>query len=411
MLSSTVYKVEPQNINRYINYLLVGYALCIPISKAGTNLFEILIFLLWIYQGNWKYKLEQYKLNPLIITFAVFISFSLISILWASSISFALDYIAKYRHFLMIPIIYTSLDTKFINHIFSAFLLSMFASEIMSYGIFFEFWTYKNVSPSNPAPFMDHVSYSIYLAFTSMILLNRIFFETELKYKIMYILFFLTVTSNLFLNGGRSGQVTFFIVLIALAIINTKHKLKAIIVSILFLSITFLAAYNISPNFHDRFNQARVDVSQMVEENNYKGSFSTRVSLWIIGFDQITDSISLGSGIGNENNQMIHYAQKHNFDVSYIKGFEDHHNMFITYGVQLGQIGLILILLIFYFVYTIKIKNQMYNSLNIIFITVFALWSFTGTTFHTMNPMTFFALFAGLFNAMSLFGTEEFQQV
>ena len=249
MLNSIAYKAKQKDTNFYINYLLIGYAFCIPISKAGTNLFEVLIILLWIYQGNWKYKLEQYKSNPLIITFGIFIGFSLISIFWASSVAFALDYIGKYRHFLMIPIIYTSLDKKFLGHIFSAFLISMFLSEIMSYGIFFEFWTYKNVLPSDPAPFMDHVSYSIYLAFTSMILLNKIFFETELKYKVIYVLFFITVTSNLFLNGGRSGQVTFFIILLILAILNAKHKLKAVAVSVLFLSITFFAAYNISPNF------------------------------------------------------------------------------------------------------------------------------------------------------------------
>ena len=301
----------------------------------------------------------------------------------------------------MIPIIYTSLDKKFLGHIFSACLISMFLSEIMSYGIFFEFWTYKNVLPSDPAPFMDHVSYSIYLAFTSMILLNKIFFETELKYKVIYILFFITVTSNLFLNGGRSGQVTFFIILLILAILNAKHKLKAVAVSVLFLSITFFAAYNISPNFQNRFNQATTDVSQMIEQNNYTGSFSTRVSLWIIGIDQITDSISLGSGMGNEMNQIEYYVQKHNFDITHLKRFGDHHNMFITYGIQLGQIGLILIFLIFYFVYTLKIKDPMNKNLNTVFIITFTLWSFTGTTFHTMNPMTFFALFAGLFNAIS----------
>ncbi len=407
MFNSIVNKTKRKDINFSINYLLIAYAFCLPISKAGTNLFEILIILLWVYQGNWKYKLVQYKSSPLIITFAIFISFSIISIFWANSVLFALDYIAKYRHFLMIPIIYTSLDKKILGHIFSAFLISIFISEIMSYGIFFELWRYKDVLPSDPSPFMDHVSYSIYLAFTSMILLSRVFFESELKYKITYILFFITVTSNLFLNGGRSGQVVFIILLVTLAILNTRQKIKAALLSVLFLFILFLTAYNVSPNFPTRFNQVTTDISQMVEKNNYTGSFTTRVSLWIIGIDEITDSISLGSGIGNEMNQVEYYAQKHNFDITHMKKFADHHNMFITYGVQLGQIGLILILLIFYFTMTLKIEERMYKNLNTVFVIVFALWSFTGTTLHTMNPMTFFALFAGLFNALSIIKEEK----
>jgi O-antigen ligase len=114
---------DKKNINLYINYFLVGYAFCLPISKAGTNFFEISILLMWLYEGNWKYKLSQYKENPLIVAFALFLGYSLVSVFWASSISYGLDYISKYRHFLMIPVIYTSLDKQYIKHIFSAFII------------------------------------------------------------------------------------------------------------------------------------------------------------------------------------------------------------------------------------------------------------------------------------------------
>lgn len=182
--------LKTKDINTWINYCFVAFAFSIPLSKAATSLFEGLILLLWILQGNWKYKFSEYIKNPIIVTLFLFLLYSTISLFWASDLLFGLDYVLKYKHFLIIPILYTSLDKKYIEPILSAFLLSMFISEIVSYGIFFEIWKYKNVLPTLPTPFMDHVAYSVYLSSAAMILLVKIFFEKNTKYKIFYLLFF-----------------------------------------------------------------------------------------------------------------------------------------------------------------------------------------------------------------------------
>ena len=64
-----------QNINfkKYITYLLIAYAFAFPISKAATNLFEILAISLWLVEGNWKEKLNLYKKNLLSISIATLI--------------------------------------------------------------------------------------------------------------------------------------------------------------------------------------------------------------------------------------------------------------------------------------------------------------------------------------------------
>ncbi|MEA3554582.1 MAG: O-antigen ligase family protein [Campylobacterota bacterium] len=361
-----------------------------------------MIILLWLIEGNWKYKLSQYKTNPLIITLSLFIILSIVSIFWASNIFYGLDYVSKYKHLIIIAVIYTSLDKKFIKHILSAFLISMFISEVVSYGIFFEIWNYKNISPHDPSPFMNHTDYSIYLTFTAMILLSRIFYENNLKYRLVYILFFISVTANLFVNGGRTGQVTFFIVLFMLFLLNMKNKIMAIIFTILISMVTFIAAYNLSPNFHNRFNQATADITNMIEQNNFKGSFATRVSLWIVGVEQISDNLLFGSGIGNEMKNVNYYSKDNNWTTNNLARYGDHHNIFITYGVQLGILGLILILLIFYSLIILKYENKQYKNLNYIFIITYILWSFGGLTFHLHDSIVFFALFAGLFNKISL---------
>ena len=171
------------DINTYINYLIVAYAFSFPISKAAVSILEVLILLLWIYQGNWKYKFNLLKSNVFIGIVGAFILYSIISVLWASDPLFAINYIGKYHHMLMIPVIYTSLEKKYIRHIFSAFLLSVFVSEIISYGIIFDLFTYKNATAQFPTPFTHHITYSIFLAFTSTILLLNILNEKTINIK------------------------------------------------------------------------------------------------------------------------------------------------------------------------------------------------------------------------------------
>ena len=396
-----IHSLESLDIRKIINILMIGYAFSVPISKATTNFFEIAILLLWLLDGNFLNKFKFYKYNYVIITLFVFIVYNLISLLWTQDIFFALKYIAKYRHFLLIPAFYIYFDKQYTRHIISGFLAGMFISELVSYGLFFDLFTYKGKTSHNPAPFMDHISYSVFLAFTSIILLNRIFYTKNFKEQILYILFFTTVTINLFLNGGRTGQIIFIILVTMLFFFNIKNKIKAFSITLGTLFIIFVSTYNFSPNFINRLHQADTEIQKMIYKHDYSGSFSNRVALWIIGIDQILDQKSLlGTGIGNDISQMQYYAEKNHIDYESIKQ-GDHHNAFITYTIQLGFIGLIILLSLFYFIFKLNIKDRYYRHLNILLITGFFIWSFTGMTFHGMNPMTLFAFFTALFTAMS----------
>jgi len=397
-------RLQAFDYNKAINYLLIGYAFSLPLSKAGVNFFEILILLLWIIQANWKAKFELYKSSHLIIGLTLLMLLHIISIAWASSTEFALNYIAKFRHFFIILVIYSSLDKEHIKSILSAFLTGMFLSEIMSYGIFFELWHYKNILPTDPSPFMNHVDYSIYLAFTSVLLLTRLLNKTEtsIKLKIGYALFFISATSNLFINGGRTGQITLPILLYIGIILSFKNKLKAFISSTLLIITIFLLAYNFSPNFQQRFQQANDGIQKMIYNNEYQSDgFTQRVALWYIGIDNFKDHFFFGNGLGNDTKKIKFYAENRGFDPEFFSQFADNHNMFLIVVLQIGIVGLVLILFIFYTIFRLKFNFKMHKILNLTFIVGFFLWSFGGSTFHLMNSMVFFALFAGLFNKLS----------
>ncbi len=401
-------KIKDIDINwtTYINYFLIGYAFCLPISKAGVNIFETLLFLFWIFEGRWKEKYLILKSNLLVISIALLIFISFISLPHASSLEFGLRYIGKYRHFLVIFIILTSLQKEYVKTILSAFLSGMLISEIISYGIFFEWWHFKDVPPNDPSPFMSHTDYSIYLSFTAMILLVRILDPNEsFKSKILYALFFITVTSNLFLNGGRTGQVTYIILTSIVFFTSIQHKLKAFISVTVLLSMIFFLAYTFSPVFQSRFEQAKIDINNMVQKQDCRGSFATRTVLWRVGTYKFLDHFWIGEGIGNDMKDVEKYAKE--LDCLTNVDYSDHHNSLITLANLYGIGGVIIFFLFFYSLIKLKFRTRKYQILNYVFIAAFFLWSMGGITFHTMNPMVFFALFAGLFSKISMIETTS----
>src|SRR5574344_1179945 len=387
--------------NDYINYFILLYAFCLPISRAGISISIILIFLFWILQADFQRKFYEIKQNYFILTIFIFILYSFIAILWSSDKIFALEYVKKYYHFLIIPIIFTSLKKEYIDKVFSAFLLGMLISEITSYGIFFELWTKEGVSPNDPSPFMDHSNYSTYLAFTVFILMHKIIYTDDLKWKLCYSIFFLFSTSNLFLNGGRTGQFSFLITLCVIGFLNFKNKLKAVVLFISLGTTIFVSAYNLSPVFKDRFDYFLHDVEVMINEKDFSNSFSLRVALWISGLEASKHNLIFGSGIGDERENANHILQKFNISNDNFKqdteNSIDFHNMYVQYTVQLGIIGLIIILLIFYFLFKLNIKDKVYKNLLIIFLILYFCHSMLGNSFHINQSMVLFALFSSIF--------------
>ena len=221
--------------NKYINYIAVLYAFTIPISRAGIVLFSVLMILLWLLEGGFKEKYSKMKNNNLVVLIIALVIFYFLSLLWSDNLVNGLKYSKKFWYFITIFVIFTSIKKEYIKYMVSAFLISMFISEVISYGIFFEWWNFKNRLPSFPTPFMYHLEYSLFLAFTALLLLNRVFTVEERVYKFGYFIYFSTVTANLFINGGRTGQLAFIVSIFIVGFLNIKHKVKAIvIITILF---------------------------------------------------------------------------------------------------------------------------------------------------------------------------------
>jgi O-antigen ligase len=406
MQETFLINLKQTSTRTWTNYFFIALAFSIPISKALISLFAALIIISWLLEGNFKNKFEIIKQDRLSLIFLFLIAFSIFSLLWSPNIMHAIEFISiKYWHYLIIPMILTSFKTKYIRYVLNAFLLSMLLSEIVSYGIFFEIWTYKNVPPWDPSPFMNHTDYSTFLSFALIIILSKLLTIKDFTWRILYALYFITGLSNLFINGGRTGQVTFIVTLFVITIFYFKLSIKHILGLIISLSLVLLLAYNFSPNFHERVNQVQTDITHMYEENKFEGSLSIRIALWKIGLQTFLDNPIIGTGIGGETTHITEYANQNGF--KNLSTFTDYHNSFIQYGVQLGIIGFLIPIFVFYTIFTLSFRSKQYKALSIAFGTIYMMHSMGGFSFHILDSLVFLCVFGALFNAISYLEKKE----
>lgn len=390
-------KIKELDYTKYINILAVAYALVLPLSRAGISLLTAFLIALWFFEGNFKTKIISVLSNNVIKIILLFLLLNLLSLLWTDYFLESLNYIKKYWFFSPLVIFYTSLNKEFIPRVLSAFILGMFISEIISYGVFFDIWSFMHATSENPSPFMHHIEYSVFLALTGLILLGRIFNTDEMKYKLMYILFFVTVSGNLFLTAGRTGQFAFIIGLFVLASISFKSKFKAFIISMGLTVVIIGIAFNISETFQERLIIGKNNLVNVVQKADYCTSWGGRVGSWIVSKEIIKENPLLGVGL-IDNMKAFHSI----IDTKYPEmkcmhqSFMHTHNQFLEVLTQIGMAGLLIFISIFYMLIKLPITKGEYRNIKFIYVSVLIFAFIPEVIFHRQFSMALFALIVGL---------------
>lgn len=342
---------------------VILFAFLLPLSRGAGSFFVIFFFLLLLYKREYKATFELLKSNVIFAYIAIYLLYMFVTLLWSQDIKMGLNQIRLYGYWILVlPSLVVLVQKEWLWDMIKAFLLGMFISEILAYGIFFDLWSINDRTSDYPTPFMTHIHYSIYLAFTAILLLSRILCEKlSLKAKLPYMFFFLLSTTNLMFSVGRAGQLSFFVALVVLIFLKYKITLKSIVMSLLSITAIFLLAYNSLELFKKRIDVGVEDL-QNIAVKNYDNSFGIRVAFWIVTAEALKENPLLGSGIGDFRVTTKEILSKEEFGLSdETKEFmrtQHFHNQYLMVAVQGGLIGLALMLLLFYKFFTLPIKDK-----------------------------------------------------
>ncbi|CAA6814326.1 MAG: Unknown protein [uncultured Campylobacterales bacterium] len=389
------------NYNKVYFYSILLFAFCLPLSRAGISFFSIFLPLIWFIEGDIKAKFKQIYKDKVLFSLVLLVGYYILSILWSENYTEALGSMKMYFYLCTLFVIATSLKKENIFKVISAFLLGMFVSEVIAYGVFFEFWEFKHATPKNPSPFMVHIAYSVFMAFTSLLILNKIISNKyKMSARFIYIIFFLTITGNLFLANGRTGQVAFIVGIVAIFIVHYRVSIKSIFFSLILISTLLFSFYTISNTFKVRVNEAVVDIKDM-KDMKFDGSWGVRVAYWITTFNVLKEK-PFGSGIGDykvETKKELS-KEKYNFLNQETKKFMSKHhphNQYLLLLLQNGVFGIMLFLYFLFNFFTQKINNSELKELSIIFGVIYCVGFMAEPLLIKQFTVALFALFVGIF--------------
>jgi len=343
------------NLDKTYQFLLVILAFLMPLTVFGANLIIVCICIIWLFSGSYKAKFNLIISNKLMIASIVFFCLHVIGLLWTEDLAWGLHIVHKMWYFLLLfPVLFSIVKKDNINTYISAFLLAITLTEIASYLVWFELVEpFKNATVENPTPFMSHVSYNPILAFAIYLVLHEIFFNKKMTNLLfsLYSFFAISMTINMFITGGRAGQVIFFVMLsIIIFQVLDKQRIKSLIVILVVIPGIFLSAYKSSDLFQERVDLALTEAYSYTDESIYS-SVGQRFNFAINSWEIIKKNILIGVGTGDFPRE---YKKINEINSPGLPNASNPHNMYTLVLVQLGFLGLISMLSIFY--YQIKLS-------------------------------------------------------
>jgi len=410
---------------------MVLFAFVFPISLGGANAILGIILLLWIIEGDWNKKVFIFKSEKVIWIFLAIGTLTLISAFLSPSMSYS--FLAGetksllrviLSHYMLIPLILfimiTSIKKEFIHLIISAFLLAILLSEVSSYLIFFELidvialqekgLIFSHASIHSPTPFMHHTEYSVFLSLASILLLDQLLHSKNRYLQLFLFLFLLSASINLFINGGRTGQISYILSMMVYLLFYFKFTIKSIFSTLVSLSLIIVLAYNFSPNFKQRVHDALQNIEQ-ISNGNYNTSWGLRVASTKVTLDYLTSSPTnfiFGAGAGETRKVYLHHAKTH-FDTNIsepIKILAHIHNQYLQYWMDGTLLSLLLFLTFFILLLRLPLSS-LKKPLLYAYITVVAFASATDIPFFRYQPAMLFMLISAYFILLSKEPNQE----
>ena len=410
MTKQLLSKINFKNIFHILSLLL---AFAAPLSWKLSRLIMILLIVTKIIQFDFSTLWKTIKQSKLLIVFLIFTVYQLITLFWTeTSYQESHNFIRTYLLWFFAPVFVTMLNQESIKKLITYFLYGMAVSEVIAYGMYFGLWIVNGHGSDYPCPFMHHTSYSIFMSFTAIILLNRLYSSLyTIKEKMIMGIFFMTVSGNLFISQGRIGQLTFAVAILVATILHFKLRIKTIFAAFFIISSIFFTAYQASPMFQQRLQMATQDISN-ITQGNLNSSWGIRVAYLILGSHMIKDNLVFGVGLEDTKSEGLKYIQNNPYHfpkevIDFMHCSYHFHNQYLMTTLQSGLVGLFLLLMLFYYLFTLPIKDPELKRLSILFTVIFLIGSISDPFLMYEQTRVLFLLFTALFVASSLQQKEE----
>ena len=380
------------------SYLLIGLIFTLPLAYGISNAIMTLILVLWLLEGDLLEKIKFGLQNKIMVAILAYIAITALGMLWSEEYTWGWHSVVKTLKLLMIFVFFTVVRSEHIKYYIGAFLLAMSVAELSSYGIFFEIIApFGHATLADPAPFMGHGFYNPFLAFAIYILIDKIFYGDESYFmKLVFTFFVITMTINMFITGGRGGQLVLFVMFYLLFLRYFQaYMFRAFIGSTLLIVLLGFVAYEKSGIFQIRMNDTKIGVEKLLNSEKFEGG-STQVRLaWLLNsIGGIKSNPLFGVGTGDVELEASKTIK--NYSDNFV-ATHNPHSMWLMVGMQTGLVGLAIFLSIFYYMFRYaKASEDRLTNLRYGFFTLFFVIDLYGSYIQAGESKSLFVVFVAI---------------
>jgi len=372
-------------------FFFILLAVSIPTSVALTNIIIGIFTFLWLIEGGFAKKIQIIKSVKWIRSLLILTTLYLVALFYGeyhADNQYVIERVLLWLFF--IPIITSNFNSSTIKFSVYVFLIINLISAILAICI-----NYNLISPlfennTSISAFLLYNYHNILLSFSS--LLSFIFFtKSKSKYSFLYLILIVIYSISIFTEAGRAGQLTFnlFFFLFALYFLSRRKVYSVVIFSYL-IALNFIS-YEKSQIYKHRVKHLTHIIQNDGEIKNPKTQKIDNRYLFVkTSLKLIPKRIFFGYGTGsfssnflNKNNHVLEYS---NFS------HRTPHNNFLYVLFELGLLGLIFFLSIFYFQIKELLNKDSLNSEKIL-LPLFMLFLMLFDSYMFIFSITLFYIF------------------
>jgi O-antigen ligase len=332
-------------IARLRGYAFIALGFVLPLSAAAISILFVLIFLLWLLDRNYCFKLQELCKNPVYVSLFAFFVLHLAGQYWTT------DPINGFKSWMLflVPVLATSVDATSARRGVYAFVIGMMVAEAGVYYKIIQVWDrYIEGFYSNDLYIaMGHISYNPVLAIAIGLLLTTLLAGKYHGWRLLVsLLFLLTMIANMFMTGGRAGHVGFIFMWLVLSTYFLWRKPIALGGMVASLALILVLAWNFSPVFKNRVNAAtsdivdyQKDVEQAVITENTETSVGLRLHFTEQSFWIFLEKPWIGHGTGSFESAYEDYRSRADHKVFPTTNPHNSHALIL---VQFGLLGVLI---------------------------------------------------------------------
>lgn len=387
---------------RYLNTMAV--AALLPFGGGILAIATAMLFVNWIIEGRFKYKLTSLQYPRLTITFMSVYLMHAAGMIYSTNTDFGINDLGIKLSMFILPVVFLmnrDFDPEKMRRILYAFIFGCLTAFVI--GLVYGLATLEpneslyRLSYTRLSVFIHPGYFSMYLSFAICIilfLLQKGHFRSKPELGGWILLTIILFGAQLLLASKMGILVSILVFLFTGGYYATTRSKALMGISIIVVVALFISlGINRFPYLHDRF-QAFSGIADIEKiDKTSSESSAVRILVWKAALDIIKDNYLIGVGTGDVKDELLKKYKEMGMTGAYEHELNAH-NQFIQFFITFGAVGLIVFItsLLVPLIYSFKKQKYLYAF----FLIIFCIHLTTESVLEVQAGVIFYAFFNSL---------------